>query len=87
MLLKFFILFTLVQHSINEQESCGCNTNRNNIEEKRPEHKYLPDFNVNKNERKNMVLIPGGTFEMGTNDPVFIADGEGIDKKKKKKLY
>ncbi len=30
-----------------------------------------------KNSKENMVLIKAGTFVMGTNDPVFVADGEG----------
>jgi len=36
---------------------------------------------VNKKEIGNMIKINGDTYSMGTNDPVFVADGEGPKRK------
>ncbi|BFZ08163.1 hypothetical protein BsWGS_11202 [Bradybaena similaris] len=52
------------------------------LEEDHDEHKAGIEEN-NKEDKENaqprtneMVYIPGGTFTMGTNEPVFVADGE-----------
>lgn len=46
--------------------------------EESPSHKYSEEANVNQGlpRTNQMVHIPGGKFVMGTNDPVFTADGE-----------
>lgn len=52
------------------------------VEEDDGEHKAGSEEN-NEEDKENaqprtneMVYIPGGTFTMGTNEPVFVADGE-----------
>ncbi|KAL1491328.1 hypothetical protein ABEB36_011939 [Hypothenemus hampei] len=66
---------------------CGCSTNRHDqgqckIEsnEINPSKKYSLQQNSESGQNfdhSNMVLIEAGTFEMGTNKPVFAADLEG----------
>ena len=83
----------------NEKDSsCGCSTSRQHSEDEKPiekDHenlKYSKD-SVHKIEspytRTNqMVPIPAGTFTMGTNKPIFTADGEGPARKVNvKKFY
>lgn len=39
---------------------------------------FAKEKNINRVDRlKNMVQIEPGTFTIGTNDPIFVADGEG----------
>ena len=70
---------------------CGCSANREHTE-KRPKEKPDEDSHKTKYDPLNsvqspyartneMVYIPGGTFHMGTDKPVFIADGEGPARK------
>ncbi|CAG0888001.1 unnamed protein product [Darwinula stevensoni] len=45
-----------------------------------PAKKYSPEVNtpMKENEKiQKMVLIQGGTFEMGSHAPIFLSDGEG----------
>ncbi|MPC84321.1 Sulfatase-modifying factor 1 [Portunus trituberculatus] len=46
--------------------------------EESPSYKYGEEANANQGlpRTNQMVHIPGGKFVMGTNDPVFTADGE-----------
>ena len=46
--------------------------------EESPSYKYSKEANAEKDvpRTNQMVHIPGGNFIMGTNDPVFAADGE-----------
>lgn len=46
--------------------------------EESPSYKYSEEANANQGlpRTNQMVHIPGGKFVMGTNDPVFTADGE-----------
>lgn len=70
---------------------CGCKLNRDSTcnsdaaEQEKPSVKYSKEANVQDNNNnkqtnafntENMVLIPGGSFEMGTNEPVFETDFE-----------
>lgn len=79
---KIFIVLTLIIHSY---ENCGCNLNRNGkcSSDQDPSKKYSQESNelfLDNNlpfDSKNMVYIEGGTFEMGTNSPVFPSDHEG----------
>lgn len=76
--------------SNGKESSCGCSTNRQHAENEVPrdtvheEQKYTKKSNVIDSSfvRTNeMVLIPEGNFLMGTNKPVFVADGEGPARK------
>lgn len=57
----------------------------NKHDEEIPSFKYTKTANVNarqnskqsQNRTNQMVHLPGGEFEMGTDKPVFFADGEG----------
>ncbi|CAD1478167.1 unnamed protein product, partial [Heterotrigona itama] len=42
-----------------------------------PLHTYENTATNHRDRLKNMVKIKAGTFTIGTNDPVFVADGEG----------
>ena len=76
-----------ISGATGEDTSCGCQTSRSttenaNIEKKdmkvTPERNITPESIAFKYERKNnMVLINGGTFKMGSDKPIFPADGEG----------
>ncbi|XP_041350463.1 formylglycine-generating enzyme-like [Gigantopelta aegis] len=70
---------------------CGCKANREHTE-KQPKaepgdnshsKKYHPLISVQSPYARTneMVYIPGGTFQMGTDNPVFVADGEGPARK------
>ena len=75
----------------DKDDTCGCKVSRNINDGKHPsrDNKVAQgDGNeqfaemLNKYERKNnMVLINGGTFTMGTDTPIFRADGEGPARK------
>jgi len=76
----------LVINHNDEGSSCGCSSNRdgggtcnNDIESsqlfKPTDHKH-----VHQHLNQNMVLISGGTFTIGTDKPVFLADGESPER-------
>ncbi|KAL4226820.1 Formylglycine-proteinrating enzyme [Mactra antiquata] len=81
--------------SSDEKTSCGCSTNRQHTDNEKlrdvsdvsnedEKVKYTKSSNMMDSpyERTNeMVHIPAGKFIMGTNKPVFIADGEGPARK------
>lgn len=79
--------------SDNKDKSCGCSTNRQHSEhdvasENHEQLKYsVPENQATLDspyKRTNqMVLIPEGSFLMGTDKPIFIADGEGPTRKAK----
>lgn len=55
--------------------------NQDNVLSESPSWKYTKDANDNNNNAQmkrthGMVVIPGGVFMMGTNNPVIPADGE-----------
>lgn len=71
---------------------CGCSINRVHTDGVDVEVAEMPDTDhehekytterQHDHERTHqMVHIPGGTFIMGTNKPVFVADGEGPERK------
>jgi len=72
---------------------CGCSISRPNSGDKLepaiadmpdPNHeqkKYFDEPPSNHERTNQMVNIPAGTFMMGTDNPVFIADGEGPARK------
>ncbi|XP_014601602.1 PREDICTED: sulfatase-modifying factor 1 isoform X1 [Polistes canadensis] len=79
-----FLLF-IIDLSTEENNHCGSQINRqshytmngeeqcsvNNIQKvKKKDNKEKPNI-------KNMAKVKGGTFSIGTNNPVFVADGEG----------
>ncbi|XP_059161333.1 formylglycine-generating enzyme-like [Physella acuta] len=79
-------------HSSLKQESdCGCKISRSkkddNFQTQNIDHLSVDQSNNNLEDGQefsdnmlprtnSMVYIPGGSFEMGTDDPVFLADGE-----------
>ncbi|UYV66254.1 SUMF1 [Cordylochernes scorpioides] len=69
----FLSLFT----SINSD--CGCSkTNRDSSPNKHTISTTKSEYTFKDDKIKdNMVFIKGGTFQMGTNKPRFVADGEG----------
>ena len=79
--------------SHEESSSCGCSVSRKHTENEKTEargnvekehSKYTQDDNddfVAQLKRNiEMVHIPKGSFIMGTNKPIFIADGEGPER-------
>ncbi|XP_052285712.1 formylglycine-generating enzyme-like [Dreissena polymorpha] len=66
---------------------CGCSVSRKQAEvspDERHVHeqaKYTDNEEIEFQRTNQMVLIPAGTFTMGTNQPVFVADGEGPARK------
>lgn len=62
---------------------CGCQTNRENKEQSSSAGKYSAPANMDSSHLRTnqMVNIPGGTYEIGTDKPVFAADGEGPKRK------
>ena len=71
------------------QPGCGCSVNREHTKDTKPEPiaddsgKYSTQANVKSpySRTNEMVLIPGGSFTMGSNEPIFVADGEGPARK------
>jgi sulfatase modifying factor 1 len=72
-----------------EKEDCGCKQSRDKDSKKKDgddspaaddmkSKVYKPKNGDTPYPRTNqMVLITGGTFTMGTDEPIFVADGEG----------
>lgn len=67
---------------------CGCSVSREKKEDAKSEPladdgKYSTHSNIKSPypRTNQMVLIPAGSFIMGTNKPVFVADGEGPERK------
>ncbi|XP_029635266.1 formylglycine-generating enzyme [Octopus sinensis] len=86
-------LFTLACLVINitkgdapEKPSCGCSTSRGQCgQETNSEEnsKYSSEANTPSSSiphTEEMSFIPAGKFQMGTNRPVFVADGEGPER-------
>ncbi|CAG5124400.1 unnamed protein product [Candidula unifasciata] len=60
-------------NSLTEENTPTLNSKSDNADDETT----IKDDNLNANPRTDeMVYIPGGTFTMGTNEPVFVADGE-----------
>lgn len=87
----FYFILLVLSFSKQLSADCGCKLNRDatcnsDVEQEKPSEKYSKESNIqdNNNNNKqtnafnteNMVLIPGGLFEMGTNEPVFKTDFE-----------
>ena len=78
-----------------EKTTCGCQTNREQslnpiTEEIDKAAKYVKENNVDpsrpqeyNHDANPFILIPGGTFTMGTDEPIFPADGEAPARSKK----
>ena len=65
----------------SESESCGCSSaiNRERKTEDREDVNEARQFKVNTDEASatnRMILINGGVYTMGTDLPIFVADGE-----------
>lgn len=76
----------------DDESSCGCKANREKkldenkieaVEDDDPASKYSSAANGKSTfpRTNQMVYLEGGEFEMGTDEPVFIADGEGPKRK------
>lgn len=90
MYLNLFIFLLVLSILKHIKADCGCQLNRdqqcNNEPAEDPSFKYTEHGNNNQDNNlqesktslntENMVLIEGGTFEMGTNEPVFKTDLE-----------
>lgn len=72
--------------SEEKDESCGCSSlsrettskcTSENFVENDPAEKYRNENQQNHINRDKIVFIKGGEFFMGTNKPIFVADGEG----------
>ncbi|XP_060080959.1 formylglycine-generating enzyme-like [Ylistrum balloti] len=74
-----------------ENKSCGCSVNRDNSKysknsihdeplEETQSSKLTPASETQYPRTHGMVSIPDGSFQMGTNEPVFVADGEGPER-------
>lgn len=78
-----FIMFFIVLGTVSEtpsdscssksESSCSSNRKKSVISN---ESKNVLDL-ANTNTTKGMIKIVGGQFNMGTNKPIFVADGEG----------
>ena len=78
--------------SAEGKSDCGCSINREKSEDTKSEHladdvhsnlKYSTHSNIQSpySRTNEMVMIPAGSFIMGTNKPIFVADGEGPERK------
>ena len=75
--------------SDEKHSDCGCSINREQTSDYKPDAKaddvgkYSTHFNIESPypRTNEMVLIPAGSFIMGTNKPYFVADGEGPERK------
>ncbi|XP_069142624.1 formylglycine-generating enzyme-like [Argopecten irradians] len=71
-----------------DTKSCGCSISRDTskLSEEQESHGHETDKSKPASttgslfRTHGMVKIPGGSFLMGTNDPVFVADGEGPER-------
>ena len=80
--LVWVCLVSRARASCEGEQSCGCATSRQT--EGDPAAKYSRENNEREElelteftRTDQMVEVPGGTFTMGTNSPVFVADSEG----------
>lgn len=79
----FYLLIWIDNYLCSEDSSCGCKANRkheDNVEiGDDPHTKYssAANWKADHTRTNQMVCLKGGKFEMGTDEPVFIADGEG----------
>lgn len=66
---------------VNQQiNGCACDRisrNKEKTEANHIGHHYVHSKSQSKTDTSSMLLIKGGSFQMGTNEPVFVADGEG----------
>ena len=87
-LFTFYLLLWIDNYLCSEESSCGCKANRQSNHEnddanveigEDPHSKYTSAANWKASHPRTnqMVCLKGGKFEMGTDEPVFIADGEG----------
>lgn len=72
--------------SEEKDKSCGCSSLSRETEsdctsessvENDPAEKYRSENQQNHINRDKIIFIKGGEFFMGTNKPIFVADGEG----------
>ena len=69
--------------STEGKSSCGCSINRDKGKYSEDSQGAGPsedpgvDYEDQFVRTNGMVYIPGGTFTMGSDDPIFVADGEG----------
>lgn len=71
--------------SEEKDKSCGCSSSRETTSEctsessveNDPAEKYRNENQQNNINRDKIVFIKGDEFFMGTNKPIFVADGEG----------
>jgi len=74
------VSISLTDNDIDDTGSCHrISRNREQLDEKykEPEVPIKPKNVCQKSIKANMVLVKGGTFTMGTDEPIFVADGEG----------
>lgn len=67
-------IFVCVSDIIFSFASSDCFHGKSNPSVKEPESLFEGSCSANSHE--GMVLVKGGTYEIGTDEPVFIADGE-----------
>jgi sulfatase modifying factor 1 len=76
----------------DNDNTCGCKVNRDHSDDRKKSNHEGKSLEGDGNEqfkhmaykydrKNNMVLINGGTFKMGTDIPIFSADGEGPSRK------
>lgn len=84
-LYTFYLLIWIDNYLCSDESSCGCKANRQSKHENNfeigdePYSKYSSAANQKASQPRTnqMVCLKGGKFEMGTDEPVFVADGEG----------
>lgn len=73
-----------VDNQKDEISTCGCSTNRDGNKRRKNDiessHQSQPTDHNEILPNKNMILITGGTFHIGTDKPVFVADGESPER-------
>ena len=71
---------------LTKENSCGCSSlsrettsdcSSEDSSNNNPAEKYRFENQQNHIDRDKIVFIQGGEFFMGTNKPIFVADGEG----------
>ncbi|CAF4899011.1 unnamed protein product [Pieris macdunnoughi] len=91
--MNFYILFVvsvLFKSVYNKDGDCGCNVNREHqehigkdsvfgslLDEDRCQSKFNCFDNIEEHINNQMILIPGGYYQVGTDDIVIEADKEG----------
>lgn len=71
-----------IEETVNKETAAECSNdgNQNNQEQQKSQLKELMHSDVEADDVDDMVLIPGGDYSIGTNQPFFIDDKESPER-------